>query len=1254
MATITQIRIHPAIGIARLGNSPEFFVGPEAPGKFTPPAGYKDAACRVRRQAARFRLFGFDGNGAFVRELEHGDPEVVAIEWTAHLVNRKAAGLRFEDGLKTKPLHDPTEPDPAPGMADSRWRNHTVPDRSKLVIDPGERTLDGPGQAAGFNTGRFMDIPVPLGEMRTDAQGRLMILGGFGTSAPVTGSATELSLDTDGWYDDVSDGPVKARVTLAGGGGPIDALSAWVIVAPPKFAPAIQPPVSLYDSLLQIAKNELGFDPAFTLQDDAKPFYESVVAHQWVSGKAAGGHGGLTPAFPPAPWVLDAIVNQELRKPGDPPGPRNMPLMWSRTYANDATVTPLQYQMVLDWKAGTLPAGPAPLAVYDALDRAALEPCIGGNFFPGIEAGWGLGDPQEHRYKFLEPFRLDPASLKPGDISKQMAIPWQGDFYFCKLDQGIPWWPAARPDDVHPEAGGAPRPWTEGLAANAPEMVENWHRMGFVVPKGAKQVETERTAVCRALFLVIDRSHVSKGEVADAGNTEFKDVFYVLAEGFTPAELGVGGPGDVSQAPGVVPTLDGAAPQAVTVAKQDVLLEHPDLNTRQRVTFVYGLKFAGEKDFGMMGNRTLALAASKTAAGGTYDAAGEITLVHSPNPYMVDGSTVWLSTDLRVFKVTEGVPPLVGKTIPVVPLSDPAAEDAQGQVLATTYIQELLQAFNAPPDGPHPFGAVLPTDPHHAHARLELARTVGKARVYNFAVARVRYRGDAEIKDLRVFFRLFTTAATGLDYNQESTYRRSNAASPVALLGLQARKPVTIPCYAAPRTDTTAQTLTAQTDAPNLLPAFAGTGGVEKFAYFGCWLDFNQTTPRFPDDVGTKDDGPWPVGARSIQELIRGMHQCLAAEIHLQADPIPPGATPGSNDNLAQRNLVIVQSDNPGSLPTRVVQHTFEVKAQPEARRLSVSGAGQGAVRLAAARPDELMIRWNTVPRTASLTLYFPDVDADEVMRLHGRISEAGQLERVDAHTVRCLPGDVSYVPLPPGRTRNTPALATLELPEGIRRGQAFDMTVHQVSGPRRAILGAFQLHIPVSTARELLEPEIRSLSVLRHIARSIPAEDPWRAVFARYLDQVAARVRGFGGDPDAVAPSPDGDPAGVPGLDAGLAAGTDACVRRGWITAALLAVLVIVCGIHPLAGYGAEVLAAVLVIASALWWHRCKPSAPRVLLAALLGLGAGAAVLALLVLIGGAGTHLVPALAVASVAAGLVVAAGAASGGFRLGGSGG
>ena len=66
-----EYRIHPAIGVARVGDSlEEFFIGPEAPGvrpTMTKPDGpalaggqrgtYKDSKSCVKRQGARFRIY---------------------------------------------------------------------------------------------------------------------------------------------------------------------------------------------------------------------------------------------------------------------------------------------------------------------------------------------------------------------------------------------------------------------------------------------------------------------------------------------------------------------------------------------------------------------------------------------------------------------------------------------------------------------------------------------------------------------------------------------------------------------------------------------------------------------------------------------------------------------------------------------------------------------------------------------------------------------------------------------------------------------------------------------------------------------------------------------------------------------------------------------------------------------------------------------------------------------------------------------
>ena len=61
--------------------------------------------------------------------------------------------------------------------------------------------------------------------------------------------------NNDGWFDDASDGPVTATVTIRTPGGtremPVDA--AWVLCAPPDFAPRVRPIITLYDLLTDLA-----------------------------------------------------------------------------------------------------------------------------------------------------------------------------------------------------------------------------------------------------------------------------------------------------------------------------------------------------------------------------------------------------------------------------------------------------------------------------------------------------------------------------------------------------------------------------------------------------------------------------------------------------------------------------------------------------------------------------------------------------------------------------------------------------------------------------------------------------------------------------------------------------------------------------------------------------------------------------------------------------------------------------------------
>lgn len=1231
---VTNVRIFPSIGIARLGNSPSvFFIGPEIPGDRTPPAGgYKDNQCRVKRQAARFRLFGYDGN-TLVKELTLDEPDVSAISWSVHLANTKASWRQFS-GL------NPNAP----------FRNVAISDRASLEIDPGSRTLNGPNQSAGFNTGQFLEKFVPLGEMRTDAQSHLLVLGGFGNSGSVpAGLPITNYANNDGWYDDVSDGPVTASVTV--GGIAFTAAPAWVICAPPDFAPPIDSLTTLYDVLFQVAldKGLAGVsaptNPSLTY--DVYPILRRVFDMIRVNDQAGSGHFDFNNPASMSSARRQSIFNK-LRDPDNPgtTGPANMPKLWDDNNSKQLTVTKTQYDVIEKWQADTFnndwPGAPPPTAITpDGLTRAALEACVGAAFYPGIEASWFLRD----TYDYTQPFRLDHTGLTAGDISKQMAVPWQADFWKCYEYNGYGWWPAQRPDDVFPEGSVSAEDWTREIITSHEDMVSQWHKLGFVVEKGGSRVETERQKVCRSLTMITDRSHFSEDEVnavlSGGSPALFPNALYIRADGFSPAGLGfssyIPSPAQLdSLAPGItIRHAGGSTVSGMDAPVQTVLFQNTGLplSALQRVTFVYQVSFGNTNAFTLESEPV-----SATATKDSFSTSGTLTLLKQPNPYMVDGQTHWLSTDVRVFQITEGQNRF-GQTM------------GNNAAAANSFINNVVTSFRSNSSTNHPYDTIA-TD--QQSSQLELSQKVNGKRVFNFAVARVRYKGlvlDAE--DVRVFFRLFTTAATGLDYDENATYRRTPAGEPVALLGLQGGHLVTIPCYGDARVDSA---ITPQGSVPDTLNKQTLThAGADEFqGYFGCWLDFNQTVAQFPLQP-SPDNGPWSAGRLSIQELIRGQHQCLVAEVHFTGDPIPPNVTPAANDNLAQRNLAIVESDNPGSAATHTVQHTFEIRASrylpeeaapvtetieqaPELMAVTIQSTSPSHT-----EPDELMIRWDSLPRSSRATLYMPDVDVDQILRYAGQHYEVVGLEREDAHTLRCQMGDVSYVPLPFNRQRNIAALLTIELPEKVRKGQQFDLVVHQISGRRRAILGAFQFSIPVSTRELLLEPEARRLSVLRHIARAIPEDDQWHPVFSRYLAQIGDRVSGFGADPDVILPSPDGSGGDLRAIAR--------CTRLSWSFTMLLTLLIFVAGWHPMSIILPEMMIALAGVAVGwLWAQQCGPSRCQVITAFILGLALGAAAVALLVLLGLGAVYSQAVLVITVLLLSATILAGARTGCFRIG----
>ncbi|HVT12123.1 MAG TPA: LodA/GoxA family CTQ-dependent oxidase [Fimbriimonadaceae bacterium] len=603
----TIYKIHPSIGVARVGNSPtDFFIGPETPGR--PSEGvsdigskvpnFKDSSGLIKRQGARFRIWQYDDNGkgkyAPVAEINLSSSNVEWIVWTCHLANKKAAFFTF-DGLRGDPVYGPS------GAAPER-RNKSVTNPKALWLDPGMMKISGKSKSGvEFKKGAIKSQTWPLkppspdidylGELRTDAEGRLIVLGGLGKVSSVPGAnPIDNYANNDGWFDDVSDGPVNAMIKIKGIKNPIPAVGAWVLCGPPCFAPHSRNVVSLWDTLFDLAAREMTLPT-----NDAK--YDGVLKpladiNAEIKGKAWGtvtlskytpvfetdiwpilqaaldvvylyrpaksvhgtlGHGGVASFYKlfadpaPANQSLRQLVFNQLHKPGvagDGMPSTEMPKLlgddpynkWKVGNRRRLVLTPTQHAMLERWSQNKFtstttspPALPAVSITPDGLDRAAMESCVGGAFFPGIECSWQI----RHPALYLEPFRIkegaptqyagDSGGVEAGHFSRQMALPWPADFLQCRLedhkrdDTGVDtdwgWWPVPRPHHVYATeadatgaksmvswvrstSGGAAKPWAGGGGEEPQfdEMVPNWVKFGFVIRKGDVMFETERAA----------------------------------------------------------------------------------------------------------------------------------------------------------------------------------------------------------------------------------------------------------------------------------------------------------------------------------------------------------------------------------------------------------------------------------------------------------------------------------------------------------------------------------------------------------------------------------------------------------------------------------------------------------------------------------------------------------------------------------------------------------------------------------------
>lgn len=514
-ATDTQIiraTIHPAIGVARVGNSETaFFVGPLVADPEPCPVGfYRDDAGALKRQAAQFRIYGYNQAGDVVRELTADSADIT---WSVHVANRKAAWYQWQLALDI-----PEAATVAPPL-----RNASVENRASLVIDAGRQSISGKNTPPVRCAGAFTGVPVKLGELRTDEQGRLLFLGGHGVSASPANTPVFLAsspnsfINADGWYDDTCDGPVNATVSIDGRSIPVD--EAWVVTAPPNYAPQLKSLRSMYDLMVDMYYQATWLAPPATVSftKDVYPILRRLSGLQWVNqGFAAQfGHNGRNDFA--NPYLASQLgspsrggydpheelrlqIRNHFRLPSLPDG---SPTPWPWVYGDamgeppghgprhNSAITQTQYDVLEKWAAGEFvsdwddPAVRPPTSIEQVpldeqpamLDRAALEFCIADVFHPGSE----LTFPMRHLTIYSKPFRIRarPADAQapdygptlnqttvlaangplhaqgPGGLTRWMGLPWQADTAYCRAgytpsyDPFLPaFWPARVPNQV--------------------------------------------------------------------------------------------------------------------------------------------------------------------------------------------------------------------------------------------------------------------------------------------------------------------------------------------------------------------------------------------------------------------------------------------------------------------------------------------------------------------------------------------------------------------------------------------------------------------------------------------------------------------------------------------------------------------------------------------------------------------------------------------------------------------------------------
>jgi hypothetical protein len=247
-AGIALLKVHPAIGIARVSANSDYFVFGDAP------TSYKSNN-QIKRQAIRFSISAYDPAGREIGEYTADQLRQLGytVVWHVEVANKKISRVRGDEGFVAGARRlarryaggamrwaarrmGATGPDTwgrfeALGEANLQTAIPQYTIRASARSDQNNGKLVGNMQASDFHQGNNVD----LGQILPDG----LFLSGRGTvlNAKATGETPGDWMHSGDMTDHTCDGIVRAEILESGQPIVQKILEAWIVVGPPDFSP---------------------------------------------------------------------------------------------------------------------------------------------------------------------------------------------------------------------------------------------------------------------------------------------------------------------------------------------------------------------------------------------------------------------------------------------------------------------------------------------------------------------------------------------------------------------------------------------------------------------------------------------------------------------------------------------------------------------------------------------------------------------------------------------------------------------------------------------------------------------------------------------------------------------------------------------------------------------------------------------------------------------------------------------------------